>query len=140
MAGTNNLFKIKLPKGWQDQTVHFFMGPKDSGFQHSLTLAIDPKPESDDLIEFARTYTAPWVQALPNADVLKNEQIHLDDGRPAYEVVCKSVPSEQQVLFHRRWYVIDHGVGYIFTGVFSKKTMKTIALDVLGIINSLSQP
>lgn len=140
MARSNNLFRITLPKEWEDQTVHFFMGPEDSGLKHTLTLLIDPKPESDDLVEFARTYTRPWAEALPNSDILKNEQIMLDNGLAAYEVVCKSVPSEKQVLFHRRWYVLDNGAGYIFTAIFSKKTMKTIALDVLRIVNSLTRP
>jgi hypothetical protein len=140
MSRTNNQFRIELPKEWDDQTVHFFMGPFDSGAQHTLTLAIDPNLQTRDVIEFARLYTEPWVQALPNPEVLKNEATTLENGLPVCEVVCKSVPGPNEIVFHKRWYVIMGKNGLIFTGNFSKKTIKTIGLDVARIINSLTIP
>jgi hypothetical protein len=42
-----------------------------------------------------------------------------------------------EVMFNKAIYLIENGVGYTFTANFSKKTLKTIAVAVERIIDSL---
>ena len=54
MSKHNNLFKIELPDGWEDNTVHTFRGPDDSGVEHMVTLVVDPDAGDVTLEEYAR--------------------------------------------------------------------------------------
>jgi hypothetical protein len=123
--------------GWEDQTVHFFMGPDNSGVQHSLTLIVDHYLATDDLAEYAQQKTDQYLQSLSGAELTKSEQVTLDNGLPAWIAVCKTVPSEDQVVIQKRVYVIVDKVGYIFCANFSRKTIKTIGKLVMKIISSL---
>ena len=133
---TNNLFQVSLPPNWEDQTVHVFMGPDDSGIQHMLTLSIDPSAEGE-LAAYADERVDATLATLQNAEVLKEEQITLANGSEAYEVVLKWVPTDDSIIFRKQVYVILKGKGYCFAANFSKKTIKTIGVEVDRIINSL---
>lgn len=134
---TNHRFSLKLPKGWEDQTVHFFMGPEDSGVQHSLTLVIDHYLSTSDLAEYAQLKTEQYLQSLSGGELIKNEQITLENGTPAWVAVCKTVPSEAQIVLQKRVYVIVDDIGYIFSSNSSRKTILTIGKQVEMIISSL---
>lgn len=134
---SNHRFGLALPGEWEDQTVHMFMGPESSGVQHSLTMVVDMYLETDDLAEYADQQTEVFLSSLSGAELIKNEQVTLDSGKPAWVAVCKTVPSADQVLLQRRVYVLANNVGYIFTANFSRKTIKTVGKQVLQIINSL---
>ena len=105
-SDTNHGFRLDLPKGWEDQTVHFFMGPDDSGTQHTLTVLVDHYLQTDDLEEYARSQTDQYLQSLPGAELVRSEQVVLDNGAPAWEAVCKTVPAENQIVFLKRVYVM----------------------------------
>ena len=134
---SNHRFSLELPKGWEDQTVHFFMGPEDSGVQHSLTLTIDHYLSTDDLAEYAQQKTDQYLQSLSGGELIKSEQMTLEDGTPAWVAVCKTVPSKDQIVLQKRVYVIANDVGYIFCSNSSRKTIMTIGKQVQMIINSL---
>jgi len=134
---TNHRYSLALPGVWEDQTVHIFMGPEDSGVQHSLTMVVDMYLETGDLAEYADQQTEIFMASLSGAELIKNEQVTLDSGTPAWVAVCKTVPSANQVLLQRRVYVLANNTGYIFTANFSRKTIKTVGKQVLQIINSL---
>ena len=70
MGSTNNQFKIDLPSGWEDQTVHLFMGPDDSGVQHMMQLSIDTEIDGAELEEYARGRIDAAMDALQGADVV----------------------------------------------------------------------
>ena len=139
MAGTraNNRFRLELPKGWKDQSVHFYLGPEDSSVQHTLTLVIDNYVQTTDLAAYAGEQTDPIVQSIPSAELIKSEQIVLANGTPAWETVIKTVPAENQTALEKRVYVMFGSTAYIFMAHFSKKTIKTIGREVYQIISSL---
>ncbi|MEW5994383.1 MAG: DcrB-related protein [Candidatus Zixiibacteriota bacterium] len=135
-ASSNDRFRIELPEGWEDRTVHCFLGPEDGGVQHVLQLVVDRNVNTDDLAEYARDRVDQIIESMPAAEILKEEETTLANGSPAYEVVYKWVPATGQVMFQKLVYVIHDGVAYSFSAGFSKKTMKTIAVEVDRIINS----
>lgn len=138
MGGTNNQFTLELPNGWEDRTVHVFMGPDDSGVQHMLNLSIDPYVEDASLEEYARFRIDTMMESLQSAEILKEEGRTLANGNEIFECVYKWIPAEGKSVFQQVVYMIDDGVAYIFSANFSKKTIKTIGVEVERIINSFS--
>lgn len=130
MASTNNRFKIEFPDGWEDQTIHYFMGPDESGLQHTLSLQVDTQPNTDELEEYARERLDQVLESMPGAEVLKEEETQLPNGAPMYEVVYKWAPSEDKVVFHKLVFVQHGKTMYNFNGTFTKKTIKTLGVEV----------
>jgi hypothetical protein len=136
IAPTNNQFRIELPDGWEDRTIHQFMGPEDSGVQHILNLIVDRNASTDDVAEYARDRIDQIIETMPAAEILKEEPKTLGNGVEALEVVYKWVPPNGKVTFQKLVYMIREGVAYAFSANFSKKTIKTIGVEVDRIIES----
>ncbi|MFQ6008381.1 MAG: DcrB-related protein [Candidatus Zixiibacteriota bacterium] len=132
----NDQFRIVLPDGWEDRTVHCFMGPEDSGVQHMLHLMVDRNVDTDDVSEYARDRIDQIIETMPAAEILKEEEKTLPNGVPVYEAVYKWVPPNGKVTFQKLVYMIRDGVAYSFNANFSKKTLKTIGVEVDKIIES----
>lgn len=135
-SNTNNQFRINLPDGWEDRSVHYFMGPEDSGVQHNLNLVIDRQPVTDDVSDYAQDRINQVMETMPAAEILKEEEKTLPNGVPVYEVVCKWIPPNGTPTFQKLVYMIRDGVAYSFSANFSKKTLKTIGVEVDRIIES----
>lgn len=129
-------FQIELPEAWEDRTVYMFMGPDDSGIQHLMQLVIDDEVVGVELSEYARQRIDAAMESLQGAEILKEEEKTLPNGNTVYEMVYKWVPVEGQINFNRVVYMINDGIGYTFSANFSKKTIKTIGVEVERIINS----
>jgi hypothetical protein len=125
-----------LPEGWEDQTVHTYLGPDDSGVTHMLTVTVSPKVETDDVSEFARERIDLAMNALQGAAILKDEPIALADGRPAHECIVKWIPTDGTIIFRKMVFLLQDGRGYSFAANFSKKTIKTIGTVVDQMIAS----
>ena len=136
MGTTSNQFRIDLPDGWEDRTVYLYMGPDDSGIQHNLQLVIDPDVSNADLSEYAHDRFDSLASSLQGAEVLKQEEKILPSGRRVFECVYKWVPVDGQILFNKVIYMIIEKSGYTFSANFSKKTIKTIGVEVDRIIDS----
>lgn len=136
MSKTNNQFDLTLPLGWEDQTVYCYAGPYDSGVQHLLTLSVDPNVVSP-LAQYARERIDATLDTLTGTEILKEEEKTLSNGSEAYEVVLRWIPTEENVIFRKQVYIENGGKVYCFAANFSKKTIKTIGVEVDRIINSL---
>jgi hypothetical protein len=136
MTKFNNQFRIELPDGWEDQTVHYFLGPDDSGVQHSLTVFVDSNPETDELEEYARVRIDQAIEALPDVEILKEEIKTLESGVNAYIAISKWIPPEGKPSFRKQVYIMRDNIAYTFSSDFSKKTLKTIGAEVDMMINS----
>lgn len=135
----NNLFKINLPEGWKETTIHTFQGPHDSGVQHNLVLVIDPEvPKKTDLREYAHKQSGVTKETLPGYALISEIEKTMPGGTQAFEIVYKYVPGEGVELFQKQVFVIVEGKGYIFSATFSKKTLQTIACEVDAIIASFT--
>jgi hypothetical protein len=131
-----NHFHLSFPDGWEDRTVHCFMGPEEGGVQHMLNLTVDRQVDTDDVAEYARDRIDQVVETMPAGEILKEEEKTLANGTPVYEALCKWVPPNGQVTFQKLVYMIRDGVAYTFSAGFSKKTLKTIGAEVDRIIES----
>ena len=116
--------------------MHQFLGPDDSGVQHVLNLVVDPNAQTDDVEDYARDRIDQIVESMPAAEILKEEQKMLASGVEAYEAVYKWVSPNGKVTFQKLVYMIRDGVAYTFSANFSKKTIKTIGVEVDRIIES----
>lgn len=137
MSTSNSRFMITLPEGWEDQTVHTYMGPDDSGVKHMLTVTVNPSVETNDVSEFARERIDMAMNTLQGAEILKDEPKELADGRGAHECIIKWIPTDGNVIFRKMIFLLSDGKGYSFAANFSKKTIKTIGTVVDQMIVSL---
>ena len=123
-------FEINLPSGWEDETIYMYRGPDDSGVQHRITLVVDHTSGSDSVDEFARLRIETVMATLQGAEILKEEPKELASGIPAYECVIKWIPVGSDARFVKTVYLLSGGSGYTFSCTFSKKTLKTIGVDM----------
>ncbi|MDD5673346.1 MAG: DcrB-related protein [Chitinivibrionales bacterium] len=131
MAITNNLFKLTLPDEWKETTVYTFEGPFDSGVQHNLVLVIDPFIGKDTTIqEYANQQIEGPKNTMPGFELISEGEKKRADNAPAYEFVYKYVPAENVVLYQKQVYILLNEKACVFTATFSKKTLKTIAVDI----------
>jgi len=137
MSKANNRFDLTLPLGWEDQTVYCYAGPFDSGVQHLLTLSVDPKVVAP-LADYARERIDITMETLSGTEILKEEEKTLPSGAQAYEVVLRWIPTEDNVIFRKQVYVKIGSSVYCFAANFSKKTIKTVGVEVDRIIDSIT--
>jgi hypothetical protein len=132
----NNIFTLELSDNWADRTTFLYMGPEDGGMQHILNLSVEPEAGDADLYEYARERIDIAVNAMPDAAIIKEEEIALPNGNAAYECVYKWISPDGTKVFQKLVFLILGGAGYNFSANFSKKTLKTLRHEVDGIINS----
>jgi hypothetical protein len=130
---------LNLPDGWENKTIYTYMGPDDSGVQHILTLVVDEDVEGMDLAEFAGERIDVIKENMSSIRVLKDELKELPSGRTVHEFVYKWIPSEDKIIFQKVVYLLINDIGYTFSCNFSKKTIKTIGLQVDQIIDSFNR-
>ncbi len=139
MPMTNSLFQLTFPDdGWKETTVFTFEGPHDGGVQHNLVLTIDRNVPADvALRDYAKGQFEATAQVLPGFEFIEEKEKRMPSGDPVYEITYKYIPADEVILFQKQWYLFMNKKAFIFTSTFSKKTMNTIAHDVMGIIGSL---
>ena len=121
---------FKLPDGWQDETIYRFKGPDDGDTQHVVSLVVDRHAGDVSLEQYARDRIDMTLLTLQPSEALKDETTTLGDGQSAYEAIIKWVPVDGEVIFRKMIFVVHNGVGYYLSGNFTKKTIKTVALDM----------
>ncbi len=136
---TNNQFQLTFPgEGWKETTVYTFKGPHDSGVQHNLVLTIDWNvPKDVTLKDYAKGQFEATTRVLPGFEFIEEKEKKMPSGEPIYEITYKFLPDDQVVLFQKQWYFFAKDKVFIFNSTFSKKTLNTIANEVMQIIGSL---
>jgi len=131
-----NYFKLELPVGWVNETVHLFRGPEEGGLQHYLRLVVHPDVGKRSLEDFARDHIESVKQNLGSIEVLRDEPRELENGLQTHEFVYKWIPTDDKVIFQKFIYLVVDRKGYMFSCEFNQRTRKTVALEVEKIINS----
>lgn len=131
-------FKLSLPDDWTNNTVYTYMGPDENGLQHILNLTTDTFAGKSDLVAYARERIEIVLENIHSAEVLLEEERTLENGHQAYVCVYKWSPSSEQIVYQKLVYMIVNKIGYNFLANFTKKTIKTIGIEVDRIINSLT--
>jgi hypothetical protein len=130
-------FQFDLPHGWENQTVYHFRGPSDGEREHMVMLVINRHLQHDDVVDFAKEQIDPMVSNLQGTEVMKDEEVTLDDGNPAYEFVYRWMPAEGVSIIKKYVFVIADGLGFTFSCEFSRKSLKTVGAGMLDLIESL---
>ena len=135
----NHLFQLTFPDSdWKETTTYTFEGPNDGGVQHNLVLAImDDYPKIVELKDWAKAQCDISTHLLPGFEYVEEKEGVLPSGIKTYEIIYKYIPAEGVVLFQKQWYMFINEKAYIFTSTFNKKTLNTIANDVVRIVASL---
>jgi hypothetical protein len=131
-----NRFKFPLPDGWVDQSAYLFQGPQVDDQYHNITLLIDRKPQSNDIEEFARPRIDEMLNSLPGAEIVKEETKEHPSGGMALEVVFKWHQSDDKASLRKQVYILYDKMACTFVADFTKKSMKTIGLQVSQMIDS----
>ncbi|MBN2183959.1 MAG: DcrB-related protein [Candidatus Krumholzibacteriota bacterium] len=133
----DNRFKFDLPREWQDQTVYYFKGPDIDGTGHQIMLTLDRNLQHEEIGQFARQKTDPIVRNLGGLEVLKDEDVTLENGNPVYEFICKWVPSDELTVIKVFIFVFYGGTGFSFSCDFSRKSHKMLGGQLRKIVESL---
>jgi len=136
MSDSNHKFHIDLPKGWSDQSLFTFTGPEDKGLPHQFFLLIDKNVGEVDLDQYAKERIDAVVQQDPTIEILKRERETLPNGREVVDFVCRTAPGGENLVYRRLVYMIVGEAGYTFTATFNRKTIKTLGVEVMNMINS----
>jgi len=137
MKKAQNRFSLDLPHSWEDQTVYHFKGPDIDGRPHTIILTIDRLLRDDSIAHFAQDRIDPIVENLQGLEVLKKEEVTIENGNPVFEFVYRWIPGEGVKLFQKYVFVIKDGMGFSFSGSFSKKSLKMLGGQMKEIIESL---
>ena len=133
----NSRFCFDLPQGWEDQTVYHFIGPEESGLRHSVRMVIDRTLLKKEIKQFARVKTQPIADSLQSIEVLKDEETTVGGCFPSYEFVYKWVLGEKRTMINNCVFVIADGMGFCFEARFSKKSYKTVGLQLRDIVEAI---
>lgn len=135
----NTLFQLTFPdENWKETTVFTFEGPHDSGVQHNLVLTVDRNVPKDVLLkDYAKGQFEATTHLLPGFEFIEEKEKAMPSGEPLYEITYKYMPADEVTMFQKQWYLFSNKKAFIFTSTFSKKTLNTIANEVMEIIASL---
>lgn len=137
MGQTNNQFRLKLPDGWEDRTVHSLVGPEDGGEQTTLLINIEPKPESTALEEYASLRMAQARSTLPGMEVESEGEVTLPSGRKCLGLVCHWSHPDGRVLIRRHFYLMIDGTGYTCWVDLSKRANKMLVPQITSIVDTI---
>jgi hypothetical protein len=123
-------FALDLPGGWWDRTVHVLRGPDADGLPHRLVLTSDPSVQAGDVRAYGAMQVRALEQDLRGCRVLRQEEVRLRDGRPAYRATVAWFPQGELCLYQEHLFVLHGGTGYRLSATFTKKTWKTLGPGV----------
>jgi hypothetical protein len=125
-----NEFMINLYDDWQDKTVFTITGPVTDGIQHNITIMVEHDIEVESLRDFADWNVTTLEEQLKGCRVLKQGEINLNNGIPAYKVVYVWYPSEELRLYQEQILLLVDKTSYKLTASFTKKSRKTLGPQV----------
>ncbi len=137
MSISENRFKFDLPGEWKDQTVYYFRGPNIDGTDHQIILTLNRNLQHEQIEPFAREKTNPIVENLDGLEVLKDEEITLENGNPAYEFICKWIPGDDLTMIKAYIFIFHDNIGFSFNCDFSKKSYKMLGGQFRNIVERI---
>jgi hypothetical protein len=137
MGKSETRFFIKLPPGWEDQTVYHFRGPEVDGRDHLLLMVVDRHPQTNDIKDFAAARTRPIIENLQGLEILKDEETTVPGCYPTYEFVYRWIPADGVKFFKKHVFVLHGDFGYSYEIEFTKKTYKILGGQIRKVINDL---
>lgn len=131
-------FALSVPEIWQNQTVYVLAGPAADGFQHNVTVSVDPEAGVASLKAYATRQTQALCSALPDLHLLRRDAMTLYDGRPAQRTIFRWYPTAGRLLYQQHLYVLAGGTGYTLAASFTPNTRKALGPVVEHIMRSFA--
>ena len=126
-------FRMRLPAGWADQTMHLFTGPIEAGVQHTVTAVVD-RGVKDDLAAYADMQVKALQATLKSCSILRREDITLVCGIPAVRVVTEWRAVEGQTLVQELVCVVKDDRGYRLVATYTPATFESLGPAVRGML------
>ena len=121
-------FNIEMPfRDWSDQTVYAFEGPKIDDTDHLLLMSIDRVLRQNSIERFAQEKIRAITESLQSAEILRNQEITIPGGNPAFDFVIKWVIDDKSIKFRRHIFVIYQNRGFSVYCDFSKKSYRMLS-------------
>jgi len=133
-----NNFSISQPEGWNDNTIHTLYGPIDDGIQHNIIISVEYGINCDTVKKYADIQIESLGNSLKSFILLKQDEISLSNGFPAYKIVFRWYPAENIRLYQEQIFVLSDKTAYKLTSSFTKKTRKTLGPQIEQILMSFS--
>ena len=133
----DELARLELPGGWEDQTIYHFRCLVGNEVEVILELVLDRHIQHTVIERFARVKTEAIETALQGIEILRDEETTVDGGNPAYEFVFKWIPAEGMRIYRKYVFVLKDGIGYAFSCEMGKKTFKMIGTQLKDVIETL---
>ena len=137
MNSISDPFKFKLPSGWEDQTAYTFKGPDDGDVTHSLVLTVDRQLQHDTVSAYAQEKARPILEGLQGIEVLKDEETTVPGCHPSHDFYYKWSLADGMTVFQKNVFVIAGGMGFCFSGQFTKRTLKTVGAMVKKVVEAV---
>ena len=125
-----NEFTMNLYDDWKDKTIFTIAGPVSDGVQHNIIIMVDYDLEVDNLRDFADWNISTLENELKGCRLLKQGEISLTNGLPAYKAVFRWYPTEELRIYQEQIFILVDKTGYKLTASFTKKTRKILGPQV----------
>jgi hypothetical protein len=121
-----NDFSLKLYEEWEDKTIYTVTGPVTDQMQHNLIISVDKEVQVATLRDYADWNVDSVLGELRACRLLKQDQVRLSNGLPAYRVIFSWWPSDDLRVYLEQVYLLAGKTGFKLTATFSKKTRRTL--------------
>jgi hypothetical protein len=133
-----NDFSMKLYEEWDDKTIYTITGPVTDDVQHNIIISVDRDVQVSTLRDYADWNVASLLGELRACRLLKQDQVRLSNGLPAYRAIFSWWPSDEQHIYLEQIYLLAGTTGYKVTATFTKRTRKTLGTAVERIMFSFT--
>jgi hypothetical protein len=100
-------------------------------------LSLDRTGRHTAVRDLANEHTHPIVQNVQGLEILKDRDITLEHGNPAYEFVAKWVPGDEVVIIKRYVFVLTETLGFTFFCDFSQKSFSALTAQMDEVIEGI---
>jgi len=130
-------FCMDVPDSWVDETVYLFQGPTRDGLQHSIVVTCDRDAHSDALDVYATPRIAQAVNALPDAVLLTDDVIALNDGSAARRFILRWTVHERS-LYQQNVCLVAEGMGFMLSATFTDASRREVGDEIDRIMRSFT--
>jgi hypothetical protein len=118
---------VKPVSEFVDRTAYTFEGPEIDGMVHRIMLTIDREMKHSDIERYAKVKVQQILEPLQGFEVIKNQQITIQGGNPAFDFVVKwTIDKEKAQKFRKYVFVIHDNRGFTFHIDFTRQSYRMI--------------
>lgn len=117
--------------------MYMFKGPIVERQEHRLIVTVERNLRQDSISLFAREKSAAIMESKRGAKVMKNKEVTIAGGNPAFEFVVRWTLGDKSTAITRYTFVFWRGRGFTFMCNFTPKSDRTLSFQLKDIIEHL---